>query len=186
MKNSILVMVATAFLGCNKEAPAPVAEAPAPAAVEPEAAAEPAAPKTDAEKTVVDVAVGSPDHTTLVAALKAAGLVESLASQGGVYTVFAPTNAAFDKLPKGTVEGLLKPDKIPDLKKILQHHAAVPTLLLKDLRDGESLGMADGTKVTFHVKDGKVMVNDANILASVRASNGIVHVIDGVLLPTPK
>jgi uncharacterized surface protein with fasciclin (FAS1) repeats len=135
-------------------------------------------------RTVVDIAVGSPDHTTLVAALKAADLVEALASPGGVYTVFAPNNAAFAKLPPGTVEGLLKPEKIPTLKSILQHHAMVPILQIKDLKDGQVLGMADGTKVTVHLKDGKVMINDATILGSVSAANGIVHVIDTVLLPT--
>lgn len=145
-----------------------------------------APPKPDNEKTVVNVAVGSANHTTLVTALKAADLVESLASPGGVYTVFAPTNAAFDKLPKGTVEGLLKPEKKAELKNILQHHAAVPILQIKDMHDGETLAMADGTKVTFHVKDGKVKVNDANIIASIPAMNGIVHVIDGVLSPPPK
>jgi uncharacterized surface protein with fasciclin (FAS1) repeats len=127
--------------------------------------------------------MGSKDHSTLVAALKAADLVVSLASPGGVYTVFAPTNEAFDKLPKGTVETLLKPEKKSELVAVLKHHAAVPALQLKDMREGETLAMADGTKVTFHVKDGKVMVNDVNIVATIPASNGIVHVIDGILLP---
>ncbi|CAN5471481.1 hypothetical protein BH09MYX1_BH09MYX1_11660 [soil metagenome] len=142
--------------------------------------------RTDNGKTVVDVALGSKDHTTLVAALTAADLVESLDSPGGVYTVFAPTNAAFDKLPKGTVDNLLKPENLASLKNILQHHAGVPIVQLKDMKDGQTMGMADGTSVTFHVKDGKVMVNDATIIASYPAMNGIVHVIDGVLLPPEK
>lgn len=143
-------------------------------------------PRSGANKTFVDVALGSKDHTTLVTALQAAGLVESLDSPGGAYTIFAPTNAAFEKLPAGTVEGLLKPEKLTDLKNILQHHAAVPVRQAKDFKDGETIGMADGTTVTIHVKDGKVMVNDANIVASVPAMNGVVHVVDAVLLPTPK
>ncbi len=109
-----------------------------------------------------------------------------LASPGGAYTVFAPTNAAFDKLPKGTVEGLLKPEKKPDLRAILQHHAAVPVKQIKDLHDGETMSMADGTKVTFHVKDGKVMVDDANIIGTVQTSNGVIHVVDAVILPKAK
>lgn len=168
-----------ALLGCEREATTPeAAQAPTPPAAAPIAPAAKAA-----GNTVVDVAVGSKDHTTLVAALKAADLVTSLASPGGVYTVFAPTNAAFDKLPKGTVEGLLKPEKKADLTKVLKHHAAVPMLRVQDMRDGETLSMADGTKVTFHVKDGKTMVNDVNIIASYPAINGIVHVVDGVILP---
>lgn len=183
MKTILAVTVAFVVLaGCDKNAPAPEA-AGEPAAV---ASAAPAAPKAPGIKTVVDVAVGSPDHTTLVAALKAADLVGSLSSPGGVYTVFAPTNAAFDKLPKGTVEGLLAPAKKADLTAILKHHAAVPMLQKGDMKDGATLSMADGTTVTFHVKDGKTMVNDATIIASFPAANGIVHVVDSVILPTPK
>lgn len=144
------------------------------------------APRTDANKTVVDVALGSKDHTTLVTALQAANLVDPLDSPGGAYTVFAPTNAAFEKLPKGTVEGLLKPEKLSELKAILQHHAAVPVRQLADFKDGETMAMSDGTSVTIHVKDGKVSVNDATIVASVSAMNGIVHVVDAVLLPGSK
>jgi len=178
---------------CAKQAeapaPAPAAE-PAPAAAEapkaeakPAEPAPPAAPKADSEKTVVDVAIGSKDHTTLVAAVKAAELVVSLSSPGGAYTVFAPTNAAFDKLPKGTVEELLKPEKKADLAAILKHHAAVPIMKLADLKDGQVIPMSDGQKVTIHVQGDKVLVENATILASVPAMNGVVHVIDTVLLP---
>lgn len=139
----------------------------------------------DAPKDIVDIAVGSKDHTTLVAAVKAADLVMSLKNPGPL-TVFAPTNAAFDKLPKGTVEGLLKPEKQFDLGKLLQYHVTPAVYLAKDLKDGQVLGQANGAKVTIHVKDGKITVNGANILASIRASNGIVHVIDAVLLPPEK
>ena len=136
-------------------------------------------------KDVVDTAAGSPDHTTLVTAVKAADLVVSL-KNAGPFTVFAPTNAAFDKLPKGTVEGLLKPEKKDDLAKILQYHVTTSALPLKWLKDGEVLGMANGGKTTIHVgKDGKYKINDANIVASIPVSNGMIHVIDGVLLPPP-
>jgi len=140
---------------------------------------------TTGPKNIVHVAVGSKDHTTLVAALKAADYVDSLTNPGP-FTVFAPTNAAFDKLPKGTVEGLVKPEKKADLSEILKYHVAVSVYQLKDLKDGQVMAMANGAKVTFKVADGKVSVNGANIVASVPASNGIVHVIDGVLLPPAK
>lgn len=136
----------------------------------------------DSQKDVVKVAVGSPDHTTLVTAVKAASLVDVL-SNAGPFTVFAPTNAAFDKLPAGTVEGLLKPDKKEALADILQYHVAVAVYKPEMLQDGQVIPMANDGKVTIGVKDGKITVNGANVLASIPASNGIVHVIDGVLLP---
>lgn len=138
------------------------------------------------EKDVVKVAVGSKDHTTLVAALKQADLVTSLAN-AGPFTVFAPTNAAFDKLPAGTVDGLMKDDKKADLQNILQYHVTLSALNAESFTDGQTLGMVNGDNVTVSVKDGKVMLNNsATIVASVKASNGIVHVIDGVLMPPAK
>lgn len=139
----------------------------------------------DAVKDIVDIATGSKDHTTLVAALKAADLVDSLKNPGPL-TVFAPTDAAFAKLPKGTVEGLLKADKKDQLVTLLEYHVAPSTYLIKDFHDGQVLGEAAGGHVTIHVKDGQVTVNGAKIIASVRASNGIVHVIDGMLTPEKK
>lgn len=134
------------------------------------------------EKDVVKVAVGSPDHTTLVAAVKAADLVTSL-SNAGPFTVFAPVNAAFDKLPKGTVEDLLKPENKSKLETILQHHVMTSALAADFFQDGQTMGMVDGTNVTFTVKDGATYVDGNKILGSVKASNGWVHVIDTVLLP---
>ena len=139
----------------------------------------------DAPKDIVDIAAGSKDHTTLVAAVKAADYVLVLKNPGPL-TVFAPTNAAFDKLPKGTVEELLKPEKKFDLEKVLQYHVTPAVYLAKDFKDGQVLGQANGAKITMGVKDGKITVNGANILASIRASNGIVHVIDQVLLAPAK
>lgn len=143
-------------------------------------------PKSDAEKTVLDIALGSPDHTTLVAAVAATDLGTALGSRGGIYTVFAPTNAGFDKLPAGTVESLMEPEKKADLRRIVQHHASVPIVNYNDFRDGQVIGMSDGTAVTMHVRDGKVMVENANIIASVHGMNGVVHVVDAVLLPPAK
>lgn len=134
------------------------------------------------QKNVVGVAVGSPDHSTLVTAVKAAELVDAL-SNAGPFTVFAPTNAAFDALPAGTVEGLLEPTKKSDLQDVLQYHVFVGVLKAESLRDGQTLGMVNGSNAKISVKDGKVMINDATVVASVPASNGIVHVIDKVILP---
>lgn len=132
---------------------------------------------------IVQVAVGSKDHTTLVTALQAASLVDAM-SNAGPFTVFAPTNAAFEKLPAGTVEGLLKPDQKDALSNILEYHVYVGVIKSEYMRDGQSLGQVNGQNITINVKDGKYMINGkANIIASVPASNGIIHVIDEVLLP---
>jgi uncharacterized surface protein with fasciclin (FAS1) repeats len=140
----------------------------------------------ESQKDVVKVAVGSPDHTTLVAALKQAELVTAL-SNAGPFTVFAPTNAAFDKLPAGTVDGLMKDDKKADLQNILQYHVTTSSLKAEYLTDGMNLGMVNGDNVTVSVKDGKIMLNgSANVVATIPASNGIIHVIDAVLLPPAK
>jgi len=131
---------------------------------------------------VVKVAVGSKDHTTLVAALKAADLVNSLAN-AGPFTVFAPTDAAFAKLPKGTLDDLLKPENKTKLAGILQHHVAVPVIDVETLTDGQELAVADGGKVKFTRRGEDRYVGEAKILATVRASNGVVYVVDGVLVP---
>lgn len=137
-------------------------------------------------KDVVKVAVGSKDHSTLVAALKQADLVTSL-SNAGPFTVFAPTNDAFSKLPAGTVESLMKEDKKSDLQNILQYHVAVSAIKAENLTDGQTLGMVNGDNVTVGVKDGKITLNGtAQVVASIPASNGIIHVIDAVLLPPAK
>ena len=135
------------------------------------------------QKNVVQVAVGSKDHTTLVTAVLAAGLVDVL-STTGPFTVFAPTNAAFDKLPTGTVENSLKPESKDDLADILQYHVSLGVFKTEILTDGQVIGQVNGGNVTINKKDGKFMVNGlATIIASIPASNGIIHVIDGVLLP---
>lgn len=133
--------------------------------------------------TVVDIAVGSADHTTLVAAVKAAGLVETL-SGAGPFTVFAPTNAAFDKLPKGTVESLLTPEKKTDLTGILTYHVVAGAFKAADLTDGQMIKTVNGQELKVTIKDGKVMINGATVTAAdLVAGNGVVHVIDAVVLP---
>lgn len=179
----LLLAGAFACSGSPAPAPAPGLTVPKIAAPAPRAAA----PKPDAEKTVLDVALASPDHTTLVAAVKAAGKADALGSPGGIYTVFAPTNEAFAALPPGTVDDLLKPENKAKLQAIVQHHAAVPIVDTKDMKDGQTMAMADGTTVTLHVApDGAVMVDDAHVVASIHAVNGVVHVVDKVLLPPAK
>ncbi len=137
---------------------------------------------SDSQKDVVKVAVGSPDHTTLIKAVQAAGLVDAL-SNAGPFTVFAPTNAAFDKLPAGTVEDLLKPQNKDKLKAILEHHVMTSALAADFFQEGQSMGMVDGTNATFHLKGKDVYIGEAKIVASIRASNGYVHIIDGVVVP---
>ena len=131
---------------------------------------------------IVQVASKSKDHSTLVAAVKAADLVNSL-SNAGPFTVFAPTNAAFDKLPAGTFEDLLKPEKKEALVDILSYHTYVGQLKTEYMQDGQEFDMVNGKKVKITKKDGKVFVNGSEIVASIPTSNGIIHVINDVLLP---
>ncbi|MGH0029386.1 MAG: fasciclin domain-containing protein [Myxococcota bacterium] len=131
---------------------------------------------------IVSIASGSQDHTTLVAALEAADYVTSVAASGPL-TVFAPTNAAFDALPDGTVATLLEPENADQLRRVLQYHVTTSALEADGLRDGQTLGMANGKKTTVYRDGETLMVNDATVVASIPASNGMVHVIDKVLLP---
>lgn len=131
---------------------------------------------------IVQVASGSKDHTTLVTAVKAAGLVSSL-SNAGPFTVFAPTNAAFDKLPSGTVEGLLKPEKKGDLENILGYHTYVGVLKTEYMQDGQNFDMVYGGKVKITKVGDKTFVNGSEIVGTIETANGIIHVIGDVLLP---
>jgi uncharacterized surface protein with fasciclin (FAS1) repeats len=131
---------------------------------------------------IVQVAVGSKDHTTLVTAVKAAGLVDAL-SNAGPFTVFAPTNAAFDKLPAGTVEGLLEPEKKSALEDILGYHTYVGVIDGVLLQDGAEYDMVFGGKVKITKSGDKSFVNGSEILATIKTSNGVIHVIGDVLLP---
>ena len=146
-------------------------------------------------KDVVDIAIGSADHTTLVAAVKAADLVTTLKGKGP-FTVFAPTNAAFDKLPAGTVDGLLKPENKAQLAKILTYHvvsgnidAAAVVEAIKSGNGKAVLTTVSGGKLTGSMDNGKVKLTDESgksafvTAADLKGTNGVVHVIDGVLLP---
>lgn len=146
-------------------------------------------------KNIVQNAVNSQDHTTLVAAVKAAGLVDTL--QGpGPFTVFAPVNAAFDKLPAGTVDTLLKPENKDQLVKVLTYHVVAGKIssaeLVKMIKKGHGkaeLKTVEGGTLTASLEDGKVMLTDEKggmatvTIADVYQSNGAIHVIDSVLLP---
>lgn len=134
-------------------------------------------------KNIVENAAGSADHTTLVAAVKAAGLAETL-SGAGPFTVFAPTNEAFAKLPAGAVDNLLKPEMKKDLTGVLTYHVVAGAVKAADLKDGQKLKTLQGQELTVGVKDGKVTINGANVtIADVVSSNGVTHVIDAVLMP---
>jgi uncharacterized surface protein with fasciclin (FAS1) repeats len=134
-------------------------------------------------KNIVENAVMSSDHTTLVAAVTAAGLVETL-SGTGPFTVFAPTNEAFAALPAGTVDGLLMPEKKADLTKVLTYHVVAGVYKAADLTDGMELTTVEGGKLKVSIKDGVVMVGGAQVTAAdAISSNGVTHVINKVLLP---
>ena len=137
----------------------------------------------DSAPTIVKLAVGNKDLSTLVTAVQAAELTTSL-SNAGPFTVFAPTNAAFEKLPAGTVDDLLKPENKGKLTDILGHHTYVGVIKTEQMTDGQNLGMVDGKNISIKMVNGKPTVNGTvNIIASVPASNGMVHVVDGVILP---
>jgi uncharacterized surface protein with fasciclin (FAS1) repeats len=134
--------------------------------------------------TILKIAVSSKDHSTLATAVKAAALEDAL-SNPGPFTVFAPINSAFDKLPEGTVAGLLKPEKKSDLEDVLYHHVFIGVLKEEDLKEknGQDVNMFSGGPISIQVVDGKLEIDGAKVIASVPASNGIVHIIDKVLLP---
>ncbi|WP_338648090.1 fasciclin domain-containing protein [Flavobacterium sp. KS-LB2] len=144
---------------------------------------------------IVGVAAGNADFSTLVAAVKAASLVETL-SGDGPFTVFAPNNAAFDKLPAGTVDGLLKPESLDKLKAVLTYHVvagkfdAATVIDAINKNNGKyTVTTVQGGTIVLSLKDGKVMLTDANggtatvVLADVAASNGVIHAIDTVVMP---
>ncbi len=136
-------------------------------------------------KNILQIAIGSKDHTTLVAGVQAVAIEHVLANNGPL-TVFAPNNAAFEKLPEGTLEELLKPENKNKLKRIITYHAAPGTYKGNMLKDGMNLFMATGDNTKIKVEGDAVTVNGAKILGTVDASNGVVHVIDTVLLPPEK
>jgi uncharacterized surface protein with fasciclin (FAS1) repeats len=134
---------------------------------------------------VLNIAIGSPDHTTLVAAVQAADL-ENVLVNAGPLMVFAPTNEAFAALPEGTVEDLLKPENKDALANILKFHVTPGNYSKEFLMKFKKLGQANDQNVAVEVKDGEVYVGGAKIIASIPAGNGIVHVVDKVMLPPAK
>lgn len=133
-------------------------------------------------KTIVDLAAKNKSFKTLVAALKAAELVDTLAEEGP-YTVFAPTDAAFAALPKGTLKNLLKPENKGKLQEILKYHVISGAVTSKMIKPGQ-VETLEGSKITLKVKGKRVMVNNANVVqADMKASNGVIHAIDRVLMP---
>ena len=136
-------------------------------------------------KTIVETAAGNPDFSTLVTAVKEAGLVDALNGDGPL-TVFAPTNAAFNKLPSGTVEELLKPENKEKLQGILKYHVVAGKVMAEDAigLDGQMAESLSGEKFAVEVKNGKVYVDGAQVVKTdIKCKNGVIHVIDAVMIP---
>lgn len=150
--------------------------------------AEESSNETQATSNIVELASGNQDLSTLVAAVKAADLVETLSGEGP-FTVFAPANSAFSALPEGTLDSLLLPENKQQLSGILTYHVVPSEVMSSDLRDGQVVKTVQGNDLTVKIMDGKVMIQDATgamaevITADVDASNGVVHVINKVLMP---
>jgi len=135
------------------------------------------------EKDIVDTAVAAGSFNSLVAAIQAAGLAETLKGEGP-FTVFAPTDEAIAKLPEGTVENLLKPENKDQLAAILTYHVVPGKVMAADVVKLKSARTVLGKDVAIRAADGKVMINDANVFATdIETSNGVIHVIDSVILP---
>ena len=174
---ALTLITALMVAACAPVAPAPMAT-PAPAPTEPAAEAR----ADESPGTIVDIAVSAGNFETLVAAVSAAGLVETLQGEGP-FTVFAPTDEAFAALPEGTLEALLA-DPQGQLTQILLYHVVPGKVMSTDLSDGMTAETVQGSPVTFSIKDGVVKVNDATVIAAdIEASNGVIHVIDAVILP---
>ena len=147
-----------------------------------------AAPAFAADKDIVDTAAGAPQFSTLVAAVKAAGLVDTLKGDGP-FTVFAPTDEAFKKLPAGTVENLLKPENKDQLVAVLTYHVVPGKVMAAQAvtLDGKEAKTAQGSPLGISVKDGKVYVGKAQVVKTdIECTNGVIHVIDTVILPPAK
>lgn len=143
----------------------------------------PVAADNHGKQNIVAVASGNADFSTLVAAIKAADLVDAL-SAAGPYTVFAPTNAAFAALPAGTLDSLLKPENKAKLQAILKYHVVSGDVKAADVVKLSSANTLEGSAVAIAVAGGKVKVNQANVTATdIAASNGTIHVVDAMLLP---
>ena len=183
MKNGTLaltcLLLALFLAACSQGAPAEATAAAG--AVAPEKGQ--SAVKDDlSAQNILDVAIGSKDHSTLVAGVQAAELEDVLVNAGPL-TVFAPNNDAFGQLPEGTLDELLKPENKSTLARIIKHHAAPGSYTTDMLKDGMNLYMATGYYLKVENDGNEAKVGGAKILGTVKASNGIVHVVDVVLLP---
>lgn len=143
--------------------------------------------ETAKEKSLVEIAAGNDDFTTLVAAVKAAGLVETLSGKGP-FTIFAPTNAAFDKLDKGTLTSLLKPENKDKLAAILTYHVVAGKVMAADAVKLDKAKTVNGAEFAISVKDGSVFLNEKSkvVKTDLVGSNGVIHVIDTVIMPPEK
>ena len=184
IRASLLSLAAAAFAACSPAATeTPAAAAPATMAAEPAAA-----PPAVESKDIVDTAIAAGSFKTLVAAVQAAGLEQTLRG-AGPFTVFAPTDAAFAALPAGTVEDLLKPENKDKLVSILTYHVLAGKVMASEIA-GKTLEPATVQGATLKAvgaADGSVTINDAKVVtADIAASNGVIHVIDKVILPPAK
>lgn len=174
----VLVFLVMAFMACSSGDDAATAKSETSFAKDHDQAGV----KDDvSDPNILQIALGSPDHTTLVAGVQAAE-IENVLVGAGPLTVFAPTNAAFDKLPEGTLETLLKPENQSMLRTIITSHASPGTFMGEGLKDGMQLYMATGHYVDVKVTEEGTFVNGSKILGTVDAVNGVVHVIDDVFL----
>lgn len=183
MKNGTLaltcLLMALFFAACSQGAPEQAATADASAAP---SKGQSAVKDEASEQNILNVAIQSKDHSTLVAGVQAAGLEDVLVNAGPL-TVFAPNNAAFEKLPEGTLDELLKPENKQKLARIIKYHAAPGSYNTDMLKDGMNLYMATGHYVKVERSGDEVKVGGARILGTAKASNGLVHVVDAVMLP---
>lgn len=179
---SILITALLVFCSCGNEPSTAVTSNADTSATPTKVKGQSAVSDDESSKNVLQVALGSKDHTTLVAAVQAAGLEDVLVNAGPL-TVFAPTNAAFEALPAGTVEELLKPENKSKLAGIIKYHASPGNYQGNLLKDGMRLYQASGHYVKIEKNDDATVVDGAKILGTVQASNGVVHVVDKVMLP---
>src|SRR5690349_14207488 len=174
MKSRLIKMTAAAIVGMTLAAGATVAQTPGNGMVQLAATS---------DKNVVDTAAAAGQFKTLTAAINAAGLANTLKGPGP-FTVFAPTDEAFAKLPAGTVENLLKPENKDKLRRVLTYHVVPGAVRAADVVKLQSAKAVSGDTITVTVKDGKVHVDNANVTKTdIQASNGVIHVIDAVILP---
>jgi uncharacterized surface protein with fasciclin (FAS1) repeats len=175
----LLVVTALFFLACTEQGTTPLQESQD---TNKDIKGQSSVMDDSSEKNVLQVALGSKDHSTLVAAVQAAGLEDVLVNAGPL-TVFAPTNDAFAALPEGTVDDLLKPENKSKLAKIIKFHASPGNYQGDLLKDGQRLYQASGDYVQVSKENGDILVHGAKIIGTVEASNGVVHVVDKVMLP---